>query len=48
MRIRELIEEGETPERARRLALQRFGDLERTRRELIAINQRRRRHMDRA
>jgi predicted permease len=48
MRIRELIEDGETPERARRLALQRFGDLDRTRRELMAINQRRRRHMDRA
>ncbi|HUQ85964.1 MAG TPA: ABC transporter permease [Vicinamibacterales bacterium] len=48
MRVRELIEDGETPERARRLALQRFGDLDRTRRELIAINERRRRHMDRA
>ena len=26
MRIRELVESGETPERARELALQRFGD----------------------
>ena len=26
MRVRELIEQGETPERARQLALQRFGD----------------------
>jgi len=48
MRIRELIEDGETPERARRRALQRFGDLDRTRRECVAINERRRRHMDRA
>jgi len=48
MRIRELIDDGETPERARRRALQRFGDLDRTRRELMAINQRRRQRMDRA
>jgi putative ABC transport system permease protein len=48
MRSRELIEEGKTPERARQLALQRFGDVERARQECVAINQRRRRHMDRA
>src|SRR5688572_3702861 len=46
MRIRELIEAGETPERARRRALQRFGDLERARRECVAINERRKRHMN--
>ncbi len=48
MRIRELIDEGETPERARQLALQRFGDYDRARQECVAINERRRRHMDRA
>ena len=48
MRIRESIEEGDTPERARQRALRRFGDLDRTRRELIVINQRRRQRMDRA
>jgi len=48
MRIRELIEDGDTPERARRRALQRFGDLDRTRQECVAINERRRRRMDRA
>jgi putative ABC transport system permease protein len=46
MRVRELIDAGETPERARRQALQRFGDLERARRECVAINERRKRHMD--
>ena len=48
MRIRELIDQGETPERARRLALQRFGDFDRARQECVAIDERRRRHMDRA
>ena len=48
MRIRELIEQGETPERARALALERFGDLERAWKECVDINARRRRHMDRA
>ena len=48
MRIRELIEEGETPERARQRALTRFGDLDRARQECVAIDERRRRHMDRA
>jgi predicted permease len=48
MRIRELVDEGETPERARQLALRRFGDFDRARQECVAIDQRRRRHMDRA
>ena len=48
MRIRELIEQGETPERARALALERFGDFERAWKECVDINARRRRHMDRA
>ncbi len=47
MRIRELVDEGETPQRARQLALQRFGDFDRARQECVAINQRRRRRMDR-
>jgi predicted permease len=47
MRIRELVEQGETPARARELALRRFGDYERARTECVAINQRRRRHMQR-
>jgi putative ABC transport system permease protein len=46
MRIRELIDEGETPERARQLALARFGDYDRARQECVAINERRRRRMD--
>ena len=48
MRIRELVEQGETPERARLLALERFGDFDRAWRECVDINERRRRHMDRA
>ena len=47
MRVRELIEQGETPERARRLALQRFGDYDGARQECVAINERRKRHMQR-
>src|SRR5687767_8822772 len=47
MRVRELIEQGETPERARQLALQRFGDYEGARDECVAINQRRKRHLQR-
>jgi putative ABC transport system permease protein len=47
MRIRELIDEGETPERARRLALRRFGDFDRARQECVAIDERRRQRMDR-
>lgn len=45
MRIRELIEQGEAPERARRMALERFGDYERARRECVAIDERRKRRM---
>src|SRR5688572_28809558 len=48
MRIRELIEHGEPPERARRIALDRFGDYDEARRACIAINERRRTRMDRA
>ena len=47
MRVRELVEQGETPERARQLALQRFGDYAGARRECVAINERRKRHMQR-
>jgi predicted permease len=48
MRIRELIELGEPPDRARQIALDRFGDYEAARRACVAINQRRRTRMDRA
>jgi hypothetical protein len=48
MRIRELVDRGETPEHARQLALQRFGDFDRARQECVAINERRRRGMGRA
>ena len=47
MRARELIEQGETPERARRLALERFGDYDGARQECVAINERRKQHMQR-
>jgi putative ABC transport system permease protein len=47
MRVRELIEQGETPQRARQLALQRFGDYQGARDECVAINQRRKRQMQR-
>ncbi|HEX7281131.1 MAG TPA: ABC transporter permease [Vicinamibacterales bacterium] len=47
MRTRELIEQGETPERARQLALRRFGDYQGARDECVAINERRKRHMQR-
>lgn len=47
MRVRELIEQGETAERARQRALQRFGDYNRARDECVAINERRKRHMQR-
>lgn len=46
MRVRELIEQGETPERARQRALERFGDYERARSACVAINERRRTRMD--
>lgn len=45
MRTRELVSRGETPERARELALKRFGDYESERRECVAIDERRRRKM---
>jgi predicted permease len=45
MRVRELIEQGETPERARRMAMERFGDFDSARDACVAINERRRRHM---
>jgi len=45
MRIRELIERGESPARARELALRRFGNVESSRRECAAIDERRRRRM---
>jgi putative ABC transport system permease protein len=48
MRIRELIERGESPARARELALRRFGNVESSRTECVAINERRRRRMMRA
>jgi len=46
MRVRELIEQGDTPEGARRRALERFGDYERARDACVAINERRRTRMD--
>src|SRR5690606_17724299 len=45
MRIRELIARGESPERARAIALRRFGADEGTRDECIRIDERRRRRM---
>ena len=47
MRIRELIEQGEPPERARTLALQRFGDYDSSRAACVEISQRRGRRMAR-
>ncbi|MEP6783257.1 MAG: permease prefix domain 1-containing protein, partial [Acidobacteriota bacterium] len=48
MRVRELIEQGESPRRARQLAMQRFGDYDGARNECVRIDQRRRTRMDRA
>ena len=45
MRIRELIERGESPARARELALRRFGDVEDAWRECVAIDERLRRRV---
>src|SRR5688572_5271883 len=45
MRIRELVDRGESPDRARELALRRFGDYERSRRECVAISQRQARRL---
>jgi predicted permease len=47
MRARELIEHGVPPERARALALRRFGDYDSSREECVAISTRRERHMAR-
>ena len=47
MRIRELVAAGETPEHARELAHQRFGNYDEPRSECLAINERRRRRMTR-
>lgn len=47
MRTRELVERGESPERARERALARIGDLDAPRRECIAIDTRRSRRMAR-
>ncbi len=47
MRIRELVESGETPERARELALQRFGDYDGARNACVTINERPRQRMRR-
>ena len=47
MRIRELIQRGESPERARELALRRFGDYESSRTECVEIDERRSRKMAR-
>ncbi|HUF28304.1 MAG TPA: ABC transporter permease [Gemmatimonadaceae bacterium] len=45
MRVRELVERGETPQRARELALRRFGDYESSRTACVEIDERRRRRM---
>jgi len=47
MRIRELIDRGHDPEQARRLAMERFGDIETRRREMLDITERRGRQMAR-
>lgn len=47
MRVREFLARGESPERARELALIRFGEYEAFRDECVAINERRRRSMAR-
>ena len=47
MRVRELVEQGESETRARELAWRRFGDYEASRSACVAINQRRRQRMER-
>jgi predicted permease len=47
MRIRDLIEQGESPERARELALRRFGDYDSSRNACLAIDEREKRRMTR-
>ena len=48
MRVRELVARGEPPARARELALRRFGDYEGSRRECVAISERRGRKVARS
>lgn len=48
MRTRELVQRGESPERAHDAARERFGDYERSRRECVDIDERRRRTLARA
>jgi putative ABC transport system permease protein len=48
MRVRELVEAGETPEQARELALRRFGDVRTSRAECVTIMERRGRRMARS
>ena len=45
MLVREHVRRGETPERARELALRKFGDYEHSRAECVIIDERRRRRM---
>ena len=45
MRIRELVARGETPERAKELAMRRFGDYLKSQRECMAIDERLERRM---
>ena len=47
MRVQELVRRGEAPERARALALERFGDYETSRTECVEIDRRRGRRMAR-
>ena len=47
MRVQDLIRRGETPERARSLAMEQFGDYESSRTECVEIDQRRGRRMAR-
>ena len=47
MRARELVEQGVPPERARTLAMRRFGDYDRSREQCVEISERRERRMAR-
>jgi putative ABC transport system permease protein len=47
MRIRELVAQGHTPEKARELAMRRFGDYDGPRRECVEIDERQKRRMTR-
>jgi predicted permease len=48
MRVKELIQRGESPERARELAIRRFGDYDSSRTECVEIDERRSRRMERS